>query len=100
MPLVPEIKTELLVEPEAFELAQLVAAFPEHVDASFQTLEPCTIVNYLYKLAHGISLASARLRVKDMDPDTAQARLLLFWSAKTTLANGLGLLGIQPINKM
>ncbi|ORY95022.1 arginyl-tRNA synthetase [Syncephalastrum racemosum] len=100
VPLVPEIKAELLAEPEAFELAQLMAAFPELVDTSFQTLEPCTIVNYLYKLAHGISLASAKLRVKDMDPDTAQARLLLFWSAKTTLANGLNLLGIKPLEEM
>ncbi|KAI9490906.1 hypothetical protein BDB00DRAFT_960390 [Zychaea mexicana] len=90
----------LLKEREALELAQQISLFPELVEVSFKALEPCTIVNYLFKLSHGISSASSALRVKDMDPELARSRMLLFWAARTTLSNGLSLLGIRPLEQM
>ena len=90
----------LLKEREAFELVQQISLFPELVEASFKTLEPCTIVNYLFKLSHAISTANNRLRVKNMNPELAASRMLLFWAAKTTLSNGLSLLGLRPIERM
>ncbi|KAI7856611.1 arginyl-tRNA synthetase, partial [Circinella umbellata] len=90
----------LLKEREAFELVQQISLFPELVEASFKTLEPCTLVNYLFKLAHAISTANNRLRVKNMNPELAASRMLLFWAAKTTLSNGLSLLGLRPIERM
>ncbi|ORZ08957.1 arginyl-tRNA synthetase [Absidia repens] len=90
----------LLKEQEAFELVQTISYWPEVVQNSFNTLEPCTIVNYLFKLSHATSLASHTLRVKDMDPALAEARMLMFWAARTTLRNGLTLLGIRPLDRM
>ncbi|KAI8344550.1 arginyl-tRNA synthetase [Chlamydoabsidia padenii] len=90
----------LLKEDEAFELIQTISYFPEVVQTSFDTLEPCTIVNYLFRLSHATSSASHTLRVKDMDPALAKARMLMFWAARTTLKNGLTLLGIRPLDRM
>ncbi|OBZ91145.1 putative arginine--tRNA ligase, cytoplasmic [Choanephora cucurbitarum] len=90
----------ILKEKEAIELVHSIASFPDIVDTAFSTLEPCTIVNYLFKLSHATSQASNALRVKDMTPEISKARMLLFWSARITLRNGLHLLGIQPIHRM
>ncbi|CAO3600619.1 unnamed protein product [Absidia cylindrospora] len=90
----------LLKDQEAFELVQTISYWPEVVQNSFSTLEPSTIVNYLFKLSHATSLASHTLRVKDMDPALAEARMLMFWAARTTLRNGLALLGIRPLDRM
>lgn len=63
-------------------------------------MEPSLLVQYLFKLAHAIGQANSVLRVKGEDQSTAEARLLLFWAAKTTLGNGLKLVGINPLNRM
>ncbi|KAI7881691.1 putative arginine--tRNA ligase, cytoplasmic [Lichtheimia hyalospora FSU 10163] len=90
----------LLSEKEAFELSVLISQYPDIVELSWKQLEPCTLVQYLFKLAHSASQANAKLRIKDMDPKLAEARMLLLWSAKTTLANGLRLIGIEPLERM
>jgi arginyl-tRNA synthetase len=99
-PVTTECDYTLLQEDEAFELVQTISYFPDIVQSSFDTLEPSTIVNYLFKLSHATSSASHTLRVKDKDPDLAKARMLLFWAARTTLKNGLTLLGIRPLDRM
>ncbi|CAO3650692.1 unnamed protein product [Cunninghamella blakesleeana] len=90
----------LLKEPTAFELVQTISYFPETIQSSFENLEPCTIVNYLFKLSHATGLASHTLRVKDVDPELAKSRMLLFWAARMTMRNGLTLLGIRPLDRM
>lgn len=96
----PHVDFSILKEKEALDLIQSISTFPEVVENALQSLEPSTLVNYLFKLSHATSAASAFLRVKDMDADTSKARMLLFWSARATLRNGLHLLGIKPIKKM
>ncbi|ORX58232.1 arginyl-tRNA synthetase [Hesseltinella vesiculosa] len=91
---------DLLKERSAFELIQTISYFPDVVQQSFEALEPCTIVNYLFKLSHATSYASRHLRVLGSDPDVAKARMLLFWAARTTLHNGMSLLGMSPLDKM
>ncbi|KAL0077015.1 arginyl-tRNA synthetase [Phycomyces blakesleeanus] len=91
---------KLLKERQAFELAQLISHFPDHVKSSFSTMEPSALVNYLFKLSHAISAASATLRVKGSDTEVAKSRMLLFWSARKTLSNGMGLLGIKALKQM
>lgn len=96
----PNVDFTILKEKEAIDLIQSISQFPEIVENSFHTLEPCTIVNYLFKLSHATSTATRFLRVKDMEQDVSEARMLLFWSARVTLRNGLYLLGIKPIEQM
>jgi arginyl-tRNA synthetase len=90
----------LLQEKEAFELALTISQFPDIIQSSCQAMDPCILVQYLFKLAHATGQANSTLRVKGADANTAEARLLLFWAAKTTLANGLKLVGIDPLSRM
>ncbi|KAF1798120.1 arginyl-tRNA synthetase [Mucor lusitanicus] len=90
----------LLNEKEAFELALTISQLPDITHNACQAMDPCILVQYLFKLAHVTSQANNVLRVKGADTKTAEARLLLFWAAKTTLANGLHLLGIDPLSRM
>lgn len=96
----PDCDFSILKEKEAFDLVQSISLFPDVVESAFSTLEPSAIVNYLFKLSHATSAASQHLKVNNMDPDVSKARLLLFWSARITLRNGLTLLGITPIEQM
>ncbi|KAI9302739.1 hypothetical protein BJ944DRAFT_166692 [Cunninghamella echinulata] len=100
VPVTDQCDYSLLQEPMAYELIQTISYFPEVIQSSFETLEPCTIVNYLFKLSHATGLASHTLRVKDVDPELAKSRMLLFWAARITMRNGLTLLGIRPLDKM
>ncbi|KAI9256056.1 arginyl-tRNA synthetase [Helicostylum pulchrum] len=95
-----EADLSLLKEPQAFELALTISQFPDIVQSSCKAMEPSMLVQYLFKLAHAIGQANTTLRVKGEDKSTAEARLLLFWAAKTTLGNGLKLVGINPLNRM
>lgn len=40
------------------------------------------------------------LRVKGEEPALARARKLLFWAARMTLASGLNIAGLTPIQRM
>ncbi|KAI9489586.1 hypothetical protein BDB00DRAFT_842608 [Zychaea mexicana] len=91
---------DLLKENEAFELALTVSQFPDIVRSAYQSMEPCVVVHYLFRLAHVIGQANSTLRIKDADPELAEARMLLFSSARTTLANGLKLIGIDPLERI
>jgi arginyl-tRNA synthetase len=97
---VSDSDTALLKEKECMELAVMISQYPDAVKTAFETLEPCAIVQYLFGLSHAISSANNHLRVKDVRPDLAKARMSLFWAAKTTLANGMRLLGIRPLERM
>ncbi|GAB5591808.1 arginyl-tRNA synthetase [Umbelopsis nana] len=99
-PIVSDSDTALLKEKECMELAVVISQYPDAVKTAFETLEPCAIVQYLFGLSHAISTANNHLRVKDVRPDLAKARMSLFWAAKTTLANGMRLLGIRPLERM
>lgn len=89
----------LLKEKEAFELALTISQLPDITKSSCQAMDPCILVQYLFKLAHITSQANNVLNVKGANPDLAEARLLLLWTAKTTLGNGLKLLGIDPLSR-
>ncbi|KAF9291992.1 Arginyl-tRNA synthetase [Mortierella antarctica] len=96
--------TDLLTELEAFELANMISMYPEITRSTLQTLEPSTIVNYLFALSHAISAANQVLQVKSVaeagDRDLAEARMLLLWAARTTLGNGMRVLGLEPLERM
>lgn len=91
---------DLLTEPEAVELGVMISKYPKAVQTAAQHLEPAGLVSYLFDLSHAISIAHQALWVKDREKDVAEARLLLYWAAKTTLANGMKILGLQPLQRM
>uniref|UniRef100_A0A1E1XF98 Probable arginine--tRNA ligase, mitochondrial n=1 Tax=Amblyomma aureolatum TaxID=187763 RepID=A0A1E1XF98_9ACAR len=94
------VAVDTLQEPPALALAVQIARFEEVVCSALAQLEPCTVVQYLFTLSHAIGRASKELPVKRQALSVAQARLLLFHAARVTLAQGMHLLGVQPLTAM
>jgi arginyl-tRNA synthetase len=94
------IKYDLLKEDCALHLATLLARYPEVVSDACRTAEPCLVVTYLMNLCHHVSTVLEQLYVIGQAPDLANARLALYIAARTTLGNGLRLLGLVPLEKM
>jgi len=99
-PLNPDADLSLVTEPEAAALLLEIARFPEVVKAALESLEPVTILTYLFDLSHAISVAHSVLWVKDRERPLAEARLLVYHAARVTLGNGLRLLGLTPLERM
>jgi len=98
--LTPEVDTTLLREPIAHQTARHLERFPALVADAARLYEPSLISQYLLELARLLSASYNELRVKDEERRLAEARLLLLWSVKQVLANGLRLLGLKPLEKM
>lgn len=90
----------LLIEPRAIDLIRTIAQFPDLVKSLLNAYEPCNVVTYAFKLSHDISACFESLWVKGADPAVADARLLMYWSARTTLGNAMRLLGLRPLVRM
>jgi arginyl-tRNA synthetase len=92
----------LLTEKEGFDLISIVGKFPGVLQNALQQLEPCIIVQYLMSLSHGISLCLEKIRVlgQNIPQPVAEARLLMYWSARITLGSGLRILGLKPLERM
>ncbi|XP_072019169.1 probable arginine--tRNA ligase, mitochondrial [Amphiura filiformis] len=97
---VESIDTSHLGEPEAVDLVAHIAQLDSIVLKAYQEMEPHVIVKYLLQLGHLVSSAHKKLRVKDSPIEIAQARLILFNSARLTLAHGMDILGMKPVNQM
>ncbi|VDI48703.1 arginyl-tRNA synthetase [Mytilus galloprovincialis] len=95
-----DFDTKYLTEPEAIQLILHIASYEDTVDKCLTSLEACHLVHYLFSLSKFISVAHRNLKVKDQPKEIAQTRLQVFKCAKTTLANGMTLLGITPLDKM
>ena len=78
----------------------MLGRWDEVLSDSYHQLEPCIIVQYLFKLCNKTSKALTLLNVKNSGEELARARLLLFYSVRVTLGEGLRLLGITPLDKM
>jgi len=95
-----EVDTALLGEPIAHQMVRLLERFPTVVAEAARLYEPSLISQYLLELAKLLSSSYNFLRVKGEGRPLAEARLLLLWSVKQVLANGLRLLGLEPLEKM
>lgn len=94
------VNFDILTEPEAVVLIRLLAQYPDVLKAAMKTLEPCTIVTYLFKVAHQVSSCYNVLWVAGQPDDVAAARLALYNAARQVLHNGMRLLGLTPVNRM
>ena len=92
--------TSLLVEPHAVELVRLLSQWPDVVQNTLKTLEPSTILTYLFKMTHALSSSYDVLKVVGSEPELLKARLALYEAARQTLNNGMTLLGLSPVERM
>ncbi|KAL3884873.1 hypothetical protein ACJMK2_024973 [Sinanodonta woodiana] len=89
-----------LTSQEAQVLLLHIARYEDVIELALNSLEPVYIVQYLLQLCHLVNGAYVHFKVKDQSRDIAQANLQLFHASRITLANGLCLLGIQPLERM
>jgi len=96
----PQADLSLLTEPQAYAVALQLSKFPQALERSLRGCEPVGFVGYLFDLARAINHAFVHLKVKDAEQHVAEARMLMFESARVALNNGMKLLGLVPVERM
>lgn len=99
--LVAQADFSLLKEPHAIDLLRLMAQYPDVTNHAFKTLEPATILTYLFRLTHQISSGYDVIKVIGAaeGPDVTLARSALYEGARQVLENGMRLLGFTPVER-
>ncbi|KAK8139483.1 hypothetical protein PG984_002863 [Apiospora sp. TS-2023a] len=89
----------LLTEKHAINLVRVLAQWPDVVGNTLKTLEPTTILTYLFKMTHTLSSSYDVLRVVGSEHEVMRARMALYDSARVVLNNGMRLLGLSPVER-
>lgn len=89
----------LLREPHAVNLVRALASWPDMVQQTLKTLEPTTVLSYLFKMTHLLSSSYDVLQVVGSEPELKKARMALYEAARQVLNNGMKLLGLSPVER-
>ncbi|KAI1469051.1 arginyl-tRNA synthetase [Daldinia caldariorum] len=89
----------LLTEPHAVNVVRLLAQWPDVAQNTLRTLEPTTVVTYLFRLTHVISSSYDHLQVVGSDPALKAARMALYDAARIVVGNCMRLLGLTPLER-
>ena len=92
-------KYSLLKEQHAVDLVRLLAQWPDVVQNTVKTLEPATVLTYLFKMTHVLSSSYDILKVIGSEPELKEARMALYEAARQVLHNGMSLLGLNPVER-
>lgn len=92
--------SEQLKIPLEHKLILLIAAYPDVVFDCVQTLELSKLAQYLFDLSQTFAAFYSEVPVLKADPEIMSARLALAESVARVLKNGLGLMGIEPVEQM
>lgn len=85
----------------AYELIKLIYRFSEVVIDAAEKYEPSVITRYIVDVAQVFNkFYHDEHIIKGVTEEEKKAKVLLTYAAKTTLANGLGLLGIKAPDRM
>lgn len=90
----------VLREPAERTLVLQLLALEGVVDAVGRTLEPHRLCGYLYDVATAFSAFYEACPVLQAEPEVRDGRLVLCDLTARTLATGLGLLGIETVERM
>ncbi|KAF7119039.1 hypothetical protein CNMCM5793_008682 [Aspergillus hiratsukae] len=91
---------DLLTEPHAVDLVRLLATWPDVLLNTTKTLEPTTIITYLFRMTHILSSSYDVLKVVGSEPELKKARMALYEAARQVLHNGMRVLGLSPVQRM
>ncbi|KAK3323055.1 hypothetical protein B0H66DRAFT_473984 [Apodospora peruviana] len=89
----------LLIEPHAVNIVRLLAQWPDTVQNTLKTLEPTTVLTYLFKMTHALSSSYDQLQVVGSERELMKARMALYDAAHTVLGNGMRLIGLSPVER-
>lgn len=89
----------LLTEQHAVNIVRLLAQWPDTVQNTLRTMEPTTVLTYLFKMTHALSSSYDHLQVVGSERELMKARMALYDAAHTVLGNGMRLLGLSPVER-
>ena len=89
----------LLTESHAINLVRVLASWPDMVQQTLKTLEPTTVLTYLFKMTHMLSSSYDVLQVVGSEPEVKRARMALYEAARQVLNNGMKMLGLSPVER-
>ncbi|KAJ5809615.1 Arginine--tRNA ligase cytoplasmic [Penicillium pulvis] len=96
----PSANFDLLTEPHAIDLIRLLASWPDVLINTSKTLEPITVLAYLFRMTHMLSSSYDVLKVIGSEPEVKKARMALYAAARQVLHNGMRVLGLNPVERM
>lgn len=107
LPAIDNIDLALLIDKAETEVARKVASnlihvltqWPDMFVQTLKTLEPVTVLTYLFKMTHALNSSYDHLIVVSAEKETRAARLLLYVCARQVLGNGMRLLGLSPLER-
>ncbi|KAI9823006.1 MAG: hypothetical protein M1832_002660 [Thelocarpon impressellum] len=81
-------------------LIRSLAQWPDVYANTLKTLEPVTVLMYLFKMTHMLSSSYDHLKIVGSERELAAARLALYEAARAVLGQGMRLLGLTPVERM
>lgn len=93
--------SKVLDSKEELDLCKLLSKYPEVTLSAGQNITPHRICTYLYELANAFNAFYNKCRVVgEVDYDKKLARALLINLSKSVIKQGLGIIGIDTVEKM
>lgn len=89
----------LLTEQHATNVVRMLSQWPDTVQNTLKTLEPTTVLTYLFKMSHAVSSSYDHLQVVGSEKELMKARMALYDAARIVLSNGMKLLGLTPLER-
>ncbi|KAJ6445556.1 Diacylglycerol O-acyltransferase 2A [Purpureocillium lavendulum] len=89
----------LLTETHATNVVRMLAQWPDVLKNALRTLEPTTILTYMFKTAHVVSSSYDQLQVVGSERELMRARMALYDAARIVLSNGMRILGLTPLER-
>lgn len=89
----------LLTEAVAINLLRVISQWPDVVQNTLKTLEPTTVLTYLFKMTHTLSTSYDHLRIVGSERELMKARMALYAAAAVVLNNGMRILGLSPVER-
>lgn len=89
----------LLTEQHATNVVRMLSQWPDTVKNTLKTLEPTTVLTYLFKMSHAVSSSYDHLQVVGSEKELMKARMALYDAARIVLSNGMKLLGLTPLQR-
>jgi len=100
-PAAADIDATALATPEEGELIETIARFPAVIKEAGEDLEPHRVATYTRELAEAFNAFYRSCPVLSADSEaTRQSRLALVAATKHTVANALGVLGVEAPHSM
>ncbi len=100
MALTADVDYSFLTGDSAYELTKLIYAYPAVVIEAGEKYEPSIITRHIVDVAQGFNRFYHDEHILVENEAEKKAKILLVYAAKTTIANGLALLGIHAPEKM